>query len=92
MDTEFTEMLKSFDVSFGLVFLYVSSSLWQGKETEHNWAPRDRAVTRVRGMLKGDVHVRYLEAFISHLKPFIDASLKTVSFQILRRGSFVTWS
>ncbi|KAI9448289.1 clasp N terminal-domain-containing protein [Lactarius indigo] len=63
LDAEFTEMLKSFD----------------GKETEHNWAPRDRAVTRVRGMLKGDVHVRYSEAFVSHLKPFIDASLKTLA-------------
>ncbi|KAH9077438.1 clasp N terminal-domain-containing protein [Lactarius deliciosus] len=63
LDAEFTEMLKSFD----------------GKETEHNWAPRDRAVTKVRGMLKGDVHIRYSEAFISHLKPFVDASLKTLA-------------
>lgn len=63
LDAEFTEMLKSFD----------------GKETEHNWAPRDRAVTRVRGMLKGDVHIRYSEAFISHLKLFVDASLKTLA-------------
>ena len=29
-------------------------------------------------MLKGDVHIRYAETFISHLKSFIDASLKTV--------------
>ncbi|KAI9466759.1 clasp N terminal-domain-containing protein [Lactarius psammicola] len=63
LDAEFTEMLKSFE----------------GKETEHNWAPRDRAVTKVRGMLKGDVHVRYSEAFVSHLKSFIDASLKTLA-------------
>lgn len=63
VDVEFAEMLKSFN----------------GKETEHNWAPRDRAVTRVRGMLKGDVHVRYSEAFILHLKPFVDASLKTLA-------------
>ncbi|KAI9510431.1 clasp N terminal-domain-containing protein [Russula earlei] len=63
LGTEFAEMLKSFE----------------GKETEHNWAPRDRAVTRVRGMLKGDVHVRYAETFISHLKSFIDASLKTLA-------------
>ncbi|KAH9179965.1 clasp N terminal-domain-containing protein [Lactarius sanguifluus] len=46
---------------------------------EHNWAPRDRAVTRVRGMLKGDVHIRYSEAFVSHLKLFVDASLKTLA-------------
>ncbi|KAI0301798.1 clasp N terminal-domain-containing protein [Multifurca ochricompacta] len=61
LDAEFAEMLKPFD----------------GKETEHNWAPRDRAITKVRGMLKGDVHVRYTETFTSHLKPFVDASLKT---------------
>lgn len=63
LDAEFAEMLKSFE----------------GKETEHNWAPRDQAITRVRGMLKGEVHVRYAETFISHLKSFIDASLKTLA-------------
>ncbi|KAH9999414.1 clasp N terminal-domain-containing protein [Russula vinacea] len=51
LDTEFADMLKSFEVT----------------------------VTRVRGMLKGDVHTRYAETFISHLKSFIDASLKTLA-------------
>jgi CLIP-associating protein 1/2 len=43
-------------------------------------------------MLKGDVHVRYAEAFMSHLKSFIDASLKTVSSENIYAGSFVTRS
>ena len=59
-------------------------SFWntvKGKETEHNWAAREKAVQRVRGMLKGDVHERYTEHFLFGLKNgFIDASLKTVGF------------
>jgi CLIP-associating protein 1/2 len=78
LDAEFAEMLKAFEVSPILFTLSITLILRQGKETEHNWAPRDRAITRVRGMLKGDVHTRYAETFISHLKSFVDASLKTV--------------
>jgi len=51
----------------------------QGKETEHNWAARERAIQLVRGMLKGDVHNRYSEHFLISLKDgFIQWSLKTV--------------
>jgi CLIP-associating protein 1/2 len=51
----------------------------QGKETEHNWAARERAIQLVRGMLKGDVHNRYSEHFLNSLKDgFIQWSLKTV--------------
>ncbi|KAG6812660.1 hypothetical protein H0H92_001610 [Tricholoma furcatifolium] len=50
-----------------------------GKETEHNWGAREQAILRVRGMLKGDVHVRYLDPFLAALKEgFIQNSLKTV--------------
>lgn len=52
--------------------------LLQGKETEHNWAPREKAILRVRGMLKGDVYERFTETFLSNLKPFVDASIKAV--------------
>jgi CLIP-associating protein 1/2 len=55
----------------------------QGKETEHNWAARERAIQRVRGMLKGDVHSRYSEQFLNSLKEFTQWSLKAViSFQV----------
>lgn len=51
----------------------------QGKETEHNWAAREQSIQRVRGMLKGEVHTRFHEAFLLGLKNgFINASLKTV--------------
>ncbi|KAK0206302.1 clasp N terminal-domain-containing protein [Desarmillaria ectypa] len=52
---------------------------FEGKETEHNWAARDQAITRVRGMLKGDVHTRYHDAFMACLKDgFIQWSIKTL--------------
>ncbi|KAG9219191.1 hypothetical protein CCMSSC00406_0001601 [Pleurotus cornucopiae] len=55
-------------------------SAFEGKETEHNWAQRERSILRVRGMLKGGVHTRYLDAFIGCLKEgFMQWSLKTVS-------------
>lgn len=53
---------------------------FEGKETEHNWQLRERAIQRVRGMLKGDVHIRYLEAFMECLKSgFMTNSLKTLA-------------
>ncbi|EGO01747.1 hypothetical protein SERLA73DRAFT_166267 [Serpula lacrymans var. lacrymans S7.3] len=64
MENEFAGMVKPFE----------------GKETEHNWAARDRAVQRVRGMLKGDIQSRYLDVFIACLKDsFIQASLKALA-------------
>ncbi|KAI0080767.1 hypothetical protein K474DRAFT_1657611 [Panus rudis PR-1116 ss-1] len=63
LENEFASMLKHFE----------------GKETEHNWAAREKAILRVRGMLKGDVHERYLDVFLHGLKHgFIDASVKTL--------------
>lgn len=53
---------------------------FEGKETEHNWAERERAIIRVRGMLKGDVHLRYLDTFLACLKEgFIQWSLKALA-------------
>ncbi|KAI0069029.1 hypothetical protein BV25DRAFT_1817959 [Artomyces pyxidatus] len=63
LENEFADMFKPFE----------------GKETEHNWAGRDRAITRVRGMIKGDVHIRYTDTFLAHLKQIIDASYKTLA-------------
>ncbi|KAF7301458.1 hypothetical protein MIND_00711100 [Mycena indigotica] len=62
LENEFAAMHKPFD----------------GKETEHNWADRDRAVLRVRGMVKGEVHVRFADAFMAGLKEFMPMSLKTL--------------
>lgn len=60
--------------------LNLELSIRQGKETEHNWALREQAIQQVRGMLKGEVHVRYPEPFLAVLKDgFIQWSLKTAS-------------
>ncbi|KAF9563665.1 hypothetical protein CPC08DRAFT_705806 [Agrocybe pediades] len=64
LENEFTSMQAAFE----------------GKETEHNWATREQSIQRVRGMLKGDVHVRYPEQFLAGLKEgFIQWSLKTLA-------------
>ena len=81
LESEFSAMMKPFEVS--TKFLPTSNChdvTTQGKETEHNWAARERAINRVRGMLKGDVHNRYADTFLACLKiGFIDGSFKTVS-------------
>ncbi|KAF9534422.1 clasp N terminal-domain-containing protein [Crepidotus variabilis] len=51
---------------------------FEGRESEFNWLPRDNAIQRVRGMLKGDVHNRFTEPFLASLKDFIQLSLKTL--------------
>ncbi|KAJ7179334.1 clasp N terminal-domain-containing protein [Mycena filopes] len=63
LETEFAAMHKPFE----------------GKESEHNWAARERAIVRVRGMLKGEVHLRYTESFLGSMKEFIQLSLKTLA-------------
>lgn len=75
-------MLKPFEVC-PIYLLKPSASpdviFYKGKETEHNWLTREQAVQRVRGMLKGEVHIRYAEPFFIALKEgFIQWSLKTV--------------
>lgn len=55
------------------------TNLKQGKETEHNWAARERSIICIRGMLKGEAHVRYMDSFLAGLKNgMLDASFKTV--------------
>ena len=45
----------------------------------HNWAAREGTIVRVRGMLKGEVHLKYPDTFFACLKDdFIKLSLKTV--------------
>ncbi|WWC88149.1 uncharacterized protein L201_003054 [Kwoniella dendrophila CBS 6074] len=52
---------------------------FEGKETEHNWAPREKAVVRIRGMLRGGVWPKFNEAFIQGLKNgILEGVLKTI--------------
>ncbi|KAG9014262.1 suppressor of tub2 mutation [Tulasnella sp. JGI-2019a] len=41
---------------------------FEGRESEFNWLDREKSIVRIRGMLKGGVHLRYTEAFVSGLK------------------------
>lgn len=51
----------------------------QGKETEHNWGPRERALVRIRGMLRGQVFATQSEAFAAGLKNgILEGITKTV--------------
>ena len=67
LDAEFAKMLPHF----------------AGKETEHNWTPREKAVVRVRGMLRGEAHRQYPEAFLAGMKGGIfEGVSRTVSFSL----------
>ncbi|EJD53867.1 hypothetical protein AURDEDRAFT_133525 [Auricularia subglabra TFB-10046 SS5] len=52
---------------------------FEGKESEHNWAARDQAILKLRGMLKGEVHLRYPDVYLAGLKAgMLDKSVKTL--------------
>ncbi|KAL1405184.1 suppressor of tub2 mutation [Vanrija albida] len=52
---------------------------FQGKETEHNWGPRERSLVRIRGMLRGGASSKYSDAFLASLKgDVIDGIAKTL--------------
>lgn len=52
----------------------------QGRETEHNWLDREKSVIRLRGMVRGDVHERYPDAWFAGLKGgILENTLKAVS-------------
>ncbi|KAG9317226.1 clasp N terminal-domain-containing protein [Chiua virens] len=81
LENEFAVMLKAFEVCVLLGFeLLAERVINQGRETEHNWAARERGIQLVRGMIKGDIHTRYPDVFFQCLKDgFIQASLKTLA-------------
>ncbi|BEI87167.1 hypothetical protein CcaverHIS002_0705130 [Cutaneotrichosporon cavernicola] len=55
-----------------------------GKETEHNWGPRERALVRIRGMLRGQVFAKHPDAFVAGLKgDIIDGVSRTVTEVLL---------
>jgi CLIP-associating protein 1/2 len=56
------------------------ATYFQDKETEHNWADREKSIIRLRSMLRGGVHDRYPDVFLSGLKHgMLELSYKTVS-------------
>ena len=51
----------------------------QGRETEHNWNPREKAVIRLRGMLRGQAFEQFPDAFVAGLRSgFFEGLSKTV--------------
>ncbi|KAI8975170.1 clasp N terminal-domain-containing protein [Mycotypha africana] len=63
LDNEFTFMLKAY----------------ADKETEFNWEARERALTRMKGLLRGNAtEPPYLEVFIPYMRQMIDGIIKAV--------------
>lgn len=52
---------------------------FEGKETEHNWQDRERAIFRLRGMLSGGIPDELVVAFVLGLKRLQEGIIKAVS-------------
>ncbi|KAK6435520.1 suppressor of tub2 mutation [Oleoguttula sp. CCFEE 5521] len=52
---------------------------FEGKETEQNWMPRDKAVLKVRRLLKGNAPNEYHMAFMAGIKSSIEGILKVAN-------------
>ena len=52
---------------------------FEGKETEHNWMPRDKAVLKLRRFLKGNAPTEYHHAFMAGIKSLMDGVLKVAN-------------
>ena len=51
---------------------------FEGKETEFNWQDREKAIFRMRGMLRGGVDKQYMDAFVSGLRGAAEGIIKAV--------------
>nr|POE94550.1 protein stu1 [Quercus suber] len=63
LEDAFRDMLPAFD----------------GKESEQNWIPRDKAVLKVRRLLKGNAPSDYHQAFMAGIKSIADGILKVAN-------------
>jgi CLIP-associating protein 1/2 len=52
---------------------------FEGKETEHNWMPRDKAVLKLRRFVKGNAPTEYHHAFMAGIKSLMDGILKVAN-------------
>lgn len=50
-----------------------------GKEDEHNWMPRDKSVTKLRRLLKGNAPNDYHHAFMAGIKSMVEGILKAAN-------------
>ncbi|KAI5367945.1 Putative armadillo-like helical, CLASP domain, TOG domain-containing protein [Septoria linicola] len=51
----------------------------EGKETEHNWISRDKAVLKLRRILKGNAPNEYHQTFMAGIKSVIEGILKSAN-------------
>ncbi|KAK7518128.1 clasp N terminal-domain-containing protein [Phyllosticta citriasiana] len=52
---------------------------FEGRETEHNWLARDRNVTKLRRLLKGNAPTEYLQTFVPGIKSLLDGIIKVAT-------------
>lgn len=52
---------------------------FEGKETEQNWMPRDKAVLKIRRLLKGNAANEFHAAFMAGIKSCIEGMLKVAN-------------
>ncbi|WFD20296.1 suppressor of tub2 mutation [Malassezia caprae] len=51
----------------------------EGKETELNWQPREKAVVAMRGMIRAEVPPELVAPFLAHIREAQDGLLKTLA-------------
>lgn len=67
MEGEFVPMLKAY----------------HDKETEFNWEPREKSITRLRGILRGNaIEPPYLEVLVQCMKQMVDGIIKGVKCRL----------
>ncbi|KAI8384234.1 clasp N terminal-domain-containing protein [Radiomyces spectabilis] len=54
------------------------AALFRDKETEHNWDSREKAITRLRGILRGDASEKYLDTLMAGIRQMVDGIIKSV--------------
>ena len=52
---------------------------FEGKESEHNWSPREKSITKLRRITKGNAPADYTTTYLVSVKGLLDGILKTVN-------------
>ena len=54
-------------------------AVYRDKETEHNWEARDKSVTRLRAILRGDSNEKFHDNLLLGFRQMVDGIIKAVS-------------
>ena len=52
---------------------------FEGKESEHNWLSRDKSITKLRRLTKGNAPTDFHQAFLSSVRGILDGILKVAN-------------